>query len=116
LILLFVEMGLSVPGAILGSLGAAVVELAINRRYIKPPFLGHIAVPTKPFYDLGLLLGLSSLLFLIFSSMGLVMLKTLGGTIQQVGTYGAALNLSILPGLFGTSFSRCALDRESSAF
>lgn len=113
LILLFVEMGLSVPGAILGSLGAAVVELAINRCYIKPPFFGHIAVPTRPFYDLGLLLGLSSLLFLIFSSMGLVMLKTLGGTIQQVGIYGAAQNLAILPVLFGTSFSPLLLSTVS---
>ncbi|MGH7217780.1 MAG: lipopolysaccharide biosynthesis protein [Nitrospiraceae bacterium] len=113
LILFLVEMGLSVPGAILGSLGAAVVELAINRRYIKPPLLGHIAVSTRPFYELGLLLGLSSLLFLIFSSMGLVMLKTLGGTIQQVGIYGAAQNLSILPGLFGTSFSPLLLSTVS---
>lgn len=45
--------------------------------------------------------------------MGLVMLKTLGGTIQQVGIYGAAQNLSILPGLFGTSFSPLLLSTVS---
>jgi O-antigen/teichoic acid export membrane protein len=113
LILFLVEMGLSIPGAILGSLGSAAVELALNRRHIKLPLLGRMAVPSRPFYDLGILLGLSSLLFLIFSSMGLVMLKTLGGTIQQVGIYGAAQNLAILPGLFGTSFTPLLLSTVS---
>lgn len=113
LILCLVEMGLSVSGAILGSLGAAAIELAIARRYVKLPFFGHIAMPTRPFYDLGRMLGLSSLFILIFSSMGLVMLKTLGGTIQQVGIYGAAQNLAILPGLFGTSFAPLLLSTVS---
>ena len=113
LILFLVEIGLSVPGAILGSLGASAVELAITLRYTKLPFFGYIAIPTRPFYDLGVLLGLSSLLFLIFSSMGLVMLKTFGGTIQQVGVFGAAQNLSILPSLFGTSFAPLLLSTVS---
>ncbi|MBA5865694.1 MAG: oligosaccharide flippase family protein [Nitrospira sp. CR1.3] len=113
LILLLVEMGLSVPGAILGSLGAATVELAITRRYIKPPLLGHIAVPTRPFFDLGIVLALSSLGLQMFSSLGLVMLKTLGGTIEEVGIYGAAQNLAILPALFGTSFSPLLLSTVS---
>lgn len=113
LILFLVEMGLSVPGAILGSLGAALVELAISRRYVRPPLFGRIAIPTRPFYDFGILLCISSILFLIFSSMGLVMLKILGGTLEQAGIYGAAQNLSIIPGLFGTSFSPLLLSTVS---
>lgn len=113
LILFLVEMGLSVPGAILGSLGASVVELAISRRFIKPPFLGHMAVHTRPFFALGILLGFSSLLIQIYSNMGVVMLKTLGGTIEQVGIYGAAQNLSIIPGLFGLSLSPLLLSTVS---
>lgn len=113
LILFLVEMGLSVPGAILGSLGASLVELVISRRYIKPPFFGRIAIPTRPFYDFGILLCVSSILFLIFSSMGLVMLKILGGTLEQAGIYGAAQNLSIIPGLFGMSFSPLLLSTVS---
>ena len=105
LILFLVEMGLSVPGAILGSLGASLVELVISRRYVRLPFFGKIVISTRRFYDLGILLCVSSLLFLIFSSMGLVMLKILGGTLEQAGIYGAAQNLSIIPGLFGMSFS-----------
>ncbi len=113
LILFLVEMGLSVPGAILGSLGAALVELAVSRRYVRPPFFGKIAIPTRPFYDFGILLCVSSILFLIFSSMGLVMLKILGGTLEQAGIYGAAQNLSIIPGLFGSSLSPLLLSTVS---
>lgn len=113
LILFLVEMGLSVFGAILGSLGAALVELTITRRYVRPPFFGKIVVPIRPFYDLGILLCVSSVLFLLFSSMGLVMLKILGGTLEQAGVYGAAQNLSIIPGLFGASFSPLLLSTVS---
>lgn len=113
LILFLVEMGLSIPGAILGSVGASVVELAITRRFIKLPFLGHIAAPTRPFFAIGILMGFSSLLIQLFSGMGLVMLKTLGGTIEQVGLYGAAQNLSIIPGLFGLSLSPLLLSTVS---
>ncbi|ULA64035.1 MAG: Membrane protein involved in the export of O-antigen and teichoic acid (Modular protein) [Nitrospira sp.] len=113
LILFLVEIGLSVPGAILGSLGAAAVELAITRRYITLPLYGRIAVPTRPFFDLGILLGFSALLTQIFSSLGVVMLKALGGTIEEVGVYGAAQNLSILPSLFGVALSPLLLSTVS---
>jgi O-antigen/teichoic acid export membrane protein len=113
LILVLVGAGLSVFGAILGSLGAAIVELAVTRRYIKPPFPDRFTVCVRPFFDLGLVLGLSSLFLLIFFSLGLIMLRTLGGTIQQVGLYGAAQNLAVLPGLFGTAFSPLLLSTLS---
>ncbi|MDT3776281.1 oligosaccharide flippase family protein [Nitrospira sp. MA-1] len=113
LILVLVEMGLSVPGAIIGSLGASLVELAVSRRYVRPPLFGKVAILTRPFYDFGILLCVSSILFLIFSSMGLVMLKILGGTLEAAGIYGAAQNLSIIPGLFGMSFSPLLLSTVS---
>jgi len=113
LILILVEMGLSVPGAILGNLGASIVEVAISRLYIKPPFLGSIAVRIRPFFELGIVLGLFSLFIQIFSNTGIVLLKTLGGTIEQVGLYGAAQNLSIIPNLFGLSLSPLLLSTVS---
>ncbi len=113
LILFLVQMGWSIPGAILGSLGASIVELILGRRYVKPPFLGQTQVPVRPFFELGILLGLSSLSLSVFASLSLVMLKTLGGTIQQVGIYGAAQNLSILPGLFATAFTPLLLSTVS---
>ena len=105
LILLLVDLGLSVSGAILGSLGAALIELAVARHGLRLPFLGELRVAIRPFYDLGLVLGVASLCHLVFSSLSLIMLKVLGGTIHQVGIYGAAQNLAILPGLFGAAFS-----------
>lgn len=116
LILILVEMGLSVPGAILGNLGASIVEVAISRLYIKPPVLGSIKVAIRPFFELGIVLGLFSLVVTIFSNMGIVLLKTLGGTIEQVGLYGAAQNLSILPNLFGMSASPLLLSTISRLF
>jgi O-antigen/teichoic acid export membrane protein len=113
LILVLVEMGLSVPGAILGSIGASVVELVISRRYVSPPFFGQVAFPGRSFWDFGILLFLSALSLNGFSSLDLFMLKILGGTAQQAGIYGVAQNLSILPGLFAMSFSPLLLSTLS---
>jgi O-antigen/teichoic acid export membrane protein len=113
LIIFLVEMGLAVPGAILGNLGASLVELAITRRFIKPPFFAALSVRVRPFFELGIVLGLFSLVIQIFSNMGVELLKTLGGTIEQVGVYGAAQNLSIIPGLFGLSLSPLLLSTVS---
>jgi O-antigen/teichoic acid export membrane protein len=100
LILVLVEMGLSIEGAILGSIGASLVEIAISRRYVGLPFFGHAMFPSQKFWNVGLLLFLSGMSLHSYSGLGLVMLKTFGGTAQEVGIYGAAQNLSILPGIF----------------
>src|SRR5215469_3137849 len=42
LIILFVELGFSVSGAILGSIGASLVELAIGRCHVRPSCLGRV--------------------------------------------------------------------------
>lgn len=113
LILLLVAAGLSVPGAILGSLGASVVELAMTRRFVKLPLFGRLSVPIRPFLEIGIVLGTFSLLIQLFSNMGVVLLKTLGGTIEDVGLYGAAQNLAIIPGLFGLSIAPLLLSTVS---
>jgi O-antigen/teichoic acid export membrane protein len=113
LILVLVEMGLSVPGAILGSIGASVVELVISRRYVRPSLFGHTTFPGRSLWDFGLLLFLSALSLNCYSRLDLFMLKMLGGTAQQAGIYGAAQNLSILPGIFAISFSPLLLSTLS---
>lgn len=100
LILVFVEMGLSIEGAILGSIGASLVEIAISRRYVRLPFFGHAMFPSQKFWNVGLILFLSGMSLNSYAGLGLVMLKTFGGTAQEVGIYGAAQNLAILPGIF----------------
>jgi O-antigen/teichoic acid export membrane protein len=113
LILLLVAAGYSVPGAILGSLGASVVELAMTRRFVKLPLFGRFGVPVRPFLEIGIVLGMFSLLIQLFSNMGVVLLKMLGGTIEEVGLYGAAQNLSIIPSLFGLSLAPLLLSTVS---
>ena len=105
LILLLVEMGLSIEGAILGSIGASLVEIAISRRYVGLPFFGHAMLPSQKFWNVGFMLFLSGLSLNSYSSLGLVMLKAFGGTAQDAGIYGAAQNLAILPGLFSMAFA-----------
>jgi len=104
LIIVLVEMGLSVQGAILGSIGASLVEIAISRRYVGLSFFGHAMLPSQNFWNVGLMLLLSGLSLNSYSSLGLIMLKTFGGTAQEAGIYGAAQNLSILPGIFSMAF------------
>jgi O-antigen/teichoic acid export membrane protein len=105
LILLLVEMGLSIEGAILGSIGASLVEIVISRRYVGLPFFGHAMLPSQKFWNVGFMLFLSGLSLNSYSSLGLVMLKAFGGTAQDAGIYGAAQNLAILPGLFSMAFA-----------
>src|SRR3989442_6984213 len=106
LVVLLVELGLSVPGAILGSIGASLVELAIGQRYVRLSLFHRAPVPAPPlFWSYVLPLFLSALSLSCYSRLDLFALKVLGGTAVQAGMYGAAQNLSLLPGLFATSFS-----------
>lgn len=104
LIIVLVELGLSIQGAILGSIGASLVEIAISRRYVRLPFFGYALFPSQKFWNVGLILFLSGMSLNSYTSLGLVMLKAFGGTTQEVGVYGAAQNLSILPGIFSMAF------------
>src|SRR6267378_973233 len=106
LIVLLVELGLSVPGAILGSIGASLVELTIGQRYGRLSLFHHPPVSAPPlFWRYVLPLFLSALSLSCYNRLDLFALKVLGGTTVQAGMYGAAQNLSLLPGLFAISFS-----------
>jgi O-antigen/teichoic acid export membrane protein len=109
LVVALVEAGLSITGALLGVIGASVVELWLSRWYlgsgmfIKPP---RLSIPIQRY---GALLFLSSLCLIIYNGMDLFMLKILGGTATQAGIYSAAQSLSLLPGLFSWTFSSLLL-------
>ena len=106
LIVLLVELGLSVPGAILGIIGASLVELTIGQCCVRLSLFHHAPVPVPPlFWSYVLPLFLSALSLSFYSRLDLFALKVLGATAMQAGLYGAAQNLSLLPGLFATSIS-----------
>ena len=50
LIVLLVELGFSVPGAILGSIGASLVELVIGRYYVRPSLFARANFPVRPLW------------------------------------------------------------------
>lgn len=104
LIILLVELGLSINGAILGSVGASLVELAIARYYIRPSWSARTMVPLS-LWDYAVPIFLATLI-LRFLGLDLFMLKMLGVSVAQVGIYGAAQNVSfVMPGVVATSFS-----------
>jgi O-antigen/teichoic acid export membrane protein len=109
LVVVFVEAGLSITGALLGVIGASVVELWLCRWYLgSGMFINSPGVPI-PIQRYGTLLFLSSLCLIFFNGMDLFMLKILGGTATQAGIYSAAQSLSLLPGLFSWTFSSLLL-------
>ncbi|MGH9945055.1 MAG: lipopolysaccharide biosynthesis protein [Pyrinomonadaceae bacterium] len=105
LVVVFVELGLSVTGAILGSVGATVVELLVSRAFLKLPWRHPARMPARRLWGYALPLFFFVLSLRLFDKLDLFALKALSGTVEDAGFYGAAQNLSILPGLFALSFS-----------
>jgi len=109
LVVVLVEAGLSIAGALIGVIGSSVVELWLSQRSVgSGMFRNQPRVPI-PIRRYGFLLFLSSLCLIIYNGMDLFMLKILGGTATQVGIYSAAQSLSLLPGLFSWTFSSLLL-------
>lgn len=102
---LFVLLGFSVNGAILGTLGASVIEWILGRYFVRLPILMRSSLSLRQFSSFAVPLSLFGLSMRLFDKMDLFMLKALGGTAANAGTYGAAQNLSLLPGIFTLSFS-----------
>ena len=109
LVVVLVEAGLSITGALLGVIGASVVELWLSRWYLgSGMFITQARIPI-PIKRYGALLFLSSLCLIFYNGMDLFMLKILGGSAAQAGIYSAAQSLSLLPGLFSWTFSSLLL-------
>ncbi len=105
LIVLFVEMGLSVTGAVLGSLGATLVELVLYRLFVRPSLFSRSAFPARQLLSYGPPLFLSALCLRLFDRIDVVALKALDGTAADAGLYAAAQNLAIVPTLVAGALS-----------
>ena len=112
-IIILVELGFSVPGAIVGSIGASVVELFIGRSFVRLSPFRRSSFPARFLCGYAVWLFLYSISMLIYNKMDLFMLKILGGTANQAGIYGAAQNLAIIPSIFAFSFSPLLLSTLS---
>jgi O-antigen/teichoic acid export membrane protein len=99
LIVVFVEAGLSVAGAILGCLGATLVETLAGRASVRVRLGSRgVALPLSRLWGYALPLFLSGLGLRILG-LDLMVLKVLGGSASDAGLYGAALSLSIVASL-----------------
>jgi O-antigen/teichoic acid export membrane protein len=105
LIVSLVGMGFSVTGAIVGSIAATLTQLAVCRYLIRPSVWSKHSVPLAQFFAYGTPLFLSAVCLRLFSRIDLFALKALGGTSAAAGWYGAAQNLSVVPGLVALSVS-----------
>jgi O-antigen/teichoic acid export membrane protein len=109
LIVLFVQMGLSIFGALLGNIGASLIELAIVRSAVRPPILGRVSMDVRAVWVYAAPLFLSAVSLRLLDRLDLLMLKTLGTSTAQVGVYGAAQNLAFAPRIFALSLSSLLL-------
>jgi O-antigen/teichoic acid export membrane protein len=105
LIVLLVELGWSIAGAIIGSIGASILELLVGRWYVRPPLFRSSGVPVRAWLQYALPLFLYSIALGFYDRLGLFALKVLGGTAEQAGFYSAAQNLTIVPGILAAAFS-----------
>lgn len=104
LVVVLVAAGLSVWGAILGSIGAALLELLVCRYYVAPPFISQTRFPLRKLWGYAVPLFLLALSLRFYDKLDLLMLKLLGGTTAEAGFYGTAQNLSLMPSLFTLAF------------
>jgi len=113
LIVVLVELGLSLSGAILGSVGASLVELVIACFYVRPSPFGRSDFPVRQLWGYAGPLFLSGLSLTLYGMLDRFSLKVLGATTAQVGFYSAALNLVRVLSIFARSFSPLLLSTLS---
>ncbi|MGA9381009.1 MAG: oligosaccharide flippase family protein [Phormidium sp.] len=99
-----VAAGLSIWGAIIGSLSGVLIEFLICRFYVRPPLLKRSPFPVKNLWGYAVPLFLMAISLRLYDKLDLFMLKLLGGTAAETGYYGTAQNLSLVPGLFTLAF------------
>jgi O-antigen/teichoic acid export membrane protein len=116
LVVVFVELGWSIDGAILGSIGASAIELAFCRVFVQPAFSARATFQIQKLWGFAAPLLLSALALRLFDKLDLVALTALGGTPEEAGFYGAAQNLSLLPSIFAASFSPLLLSELTRAY
>jgi O-antigen/teichoic acid export membrane protein len=115
LVVLLVELGLSINGAILGSIGASLIELVVARAFVRPAFSSRAALRVRKLLGYAAPLLLSAVAIRLFDKLDLVALMALGGRPGQAGLYAAAQNLALLPGLFTGAVSPVLLSALSRA-
>lgn len=113
LIVTFAAISGSIAGAIWGSLCASLFELIICRLYVRPRLFMRGAHPWRRLCGYALPLIGSALCMSLYGRLDLLLLKPLGATTAEIGIYGIAQNLAMLPALFSFAFAPALLSTLS---
>ncbi|MBV8051778.1 MAG: oligosaccharide flippase family protein [Acidobacteriaceae bacterium] len=105
LIVVLIWAGLSVRGAVWAMIGASLFDMITSRYYVRPPLWRRFPVRLGHLWDYAVPLLVSGVALRVFDKLDLFMLKVLGASAAMVGYYGAAQNLTIVPGLIGTALA-----------
>ncbi len=100
-----VKCGWSVEGAILGSIGASIVELALSRCVIRPRLLSASSFPIRKLLGYAAPLFVFAIAMRLFDKVDLILLTAITRSSELAGLYGAAQNLALVPAIFAMSLS-----------
>ncbi|MGB3299871.1 MAG: oligosaccharide flippase family protein, partial [Phormidesmis sp.] len=104
-IVLLVNMGLSITGAILGSLTAMVADVLVCRCYISPSLWRPSTFPLRSLAGYAVPLFMAALSTRLYAKLDLIALKAFGGTAEQAGIYAVAQNLAIFGGVMSPALA-----------
>jgi O-antigen/teichoic acid export membrane protein len=103
LVVSLVAAGYSIDGAIVGIVAASFVEVVVARYFVQPAIRGATAADARVLWAYALPLFVAAMSTRLFDKLDLFALKALGSTAALAGIYGAAQNLTIIPGLVALS-------------
>lgn len=104
-IVVFVSAGWSVTGAVLGSVVAAIAGCAVAAAMARVPILTTARAPVASLWRLAVPLFVLAVSLRVIDKLGLFAIQALGSSVLDAGSYAAAQNFAIAPGLFALSFS-----------
>ncbi len=93
----------SVMGAVVGSVGATLVELLVARWRVPISLRGHSTVSRAMLWSVAAPLMLYGVALQLYSKIDLFALSALSHSSTDAGLYAAAQNLAVIPSLFATA-------------
>ena len=105
LIVALVSLGLSIAGAILGSLAAMLADLLVCRCYIRPSLWQRSHFPLRALAGYALPLFMAAIALRVYAKLDLIAFKALGATAEQAGIYAVAQNLALFGGVMSPALA-----------
>ena len=109
LVLVLVEAGLGVTGAVAATVGAAALELVVAWCFVRPPLVWAGPTPWRELTRLAAPIFLAGVSVQVFARVDLICVQVIGWGTAGTGLYGAAQSLAALPGFITTAFTPALL-------